>query len=54
VEVCEGLLKTAFELRDVSTVMRLQTKTSVALTRSRMALLGGQTSKGLFQFKLIF
>lgn len=53
-EVCKGLLNTTFEIKDVATGMRLQTKTWVSLARSVMALLGGQTSKGPFQPKLVF
>lgn len=53
-EVCKGLLSTSFKLKDVATDMRLQNKTWVFLPGSRMALLGGQTSKGHFQPKPVF
>lgn len=54
VEVCKGLLNTTFKLKDVATGMRLQTKTWVSVTGSRMALLGGQTFRGPLRPKLLF
>lgn len=54
VEVCKGLLNTTFKLKDVASDMRLQTTSCLISAGSRMALLGGQTSKGPFQLKLVF